>query len=274
VELYSTSDTEESLSEDCTWSQNIQDTTNSIVMEICEESYETTTTNTRGRTQFINDKLVTVLDRCKVSDRDATHILMATAQALGHNVDDLVINRSSIHRVREKVRKLRAEQLRSSFNNDLFKESVVHWDEKMLPSLTGKDLVERLPVLISCEGREKLLGVPKLSAGTGEEQAENVFQLLIDWRISDSVVAVCCDTTASNAGRLNGACVLLEQRLKKDMLYLMCRHHIYELVLRCVFEEKFGITSGPNIPLFKKFQEYWSKLNTNNYNPGIEDNSA
>jgi len=51
----------------------------------------------------------------------------------------------------------------------------------------------------------------------------------------------------------------------------MCRHHIYELVLRCVFEEKFGITSGPNISLFKKFQEYWSKLNTSNYNAGIKD---
>lgn len=52
----------------------------------------------------------------------------------------------------------------------------------------------------------------------------------------------------------------------------MCHHHIYELVLRCVFEEKFG-TSGPNIPFFKKFQEYWSKLNTSNYNAGIEDSN-
>jgi len=128
--------------------------------------------------------------------------------------------------------------------------------------------VERPLVLISCEGREKLLGVPQLSAGTGEEQAENVFQLLMNWGINDSVIAVFCDTIASNTGRLKGACVLLEQHLKKDMLYLMCRHHIYELVLRCVFEEKCGITSGPNIPLFKKFQEYWSNINTSNFNPG------
>jgi hypothetical protein len=275
VELYSTSDTDESLSEDGKLSQNIQFSNNSILSDSCELSYQAgSSTNKRARTQFINDKLVTVLDRCKVSDRDATHILMATAQALGHNVDDLVINRSSIHRVREHLRKLRAEQLRSSFNSDIFKESIVHWDEKMLPSLTGKDMVERMPVLISCEGREQLLGVPQLLAGTGEEQAKNVFQLLIDWGITDSVVAVCCDTTASNTGRLKGACVLLEQHLEKDMMYLMCRHHIYELVLRCVFEEKFGITSGPNIPLFKKFQEYWGKLNTSNFNPGIEDSNV
>jgi len=33
----------------------------------------------RGKIDFINDRLVMVLDRCKVSDRDAVHILMATA---------------------------------------------------------------------------------------------------------------------------------------------------------------------------------------------------
>jgi len=126
MELYSSSDTEESLPEYCELGQNIQGTNNSIVLESCEESYEVgPSTNKRGRTVFINEKLVTVLDRCKVSDRDATHnILIATAQALGHDVDNLVINHSSIHRVREKVRKLRAEQLRLSFNKDLFKESV------------------------------------------------------------------------------------------------------------------------------------------------------
>jgi hypothetical protein len=161
VELCSSSDTEESLPEYCELGQNIQGTNNSIIMKMCEESYEVgPSTNKRGRTIFINKKLVIVLDRCKVSDRDTTHVLINAAQALGHNVDNLVINRSSIPQVREKVRKLQAEQLRLSFNKDLFKESVLHWDEKMLPSLTGKDLVERLPVLILCEGREQLLGVP------------------------------------------------------------------------------------------------------------------
>jgi len=107
VELCSSSDTKESLLEYCELGQNIQGTNNSIIMESCEESYEVSpSTNKRGRTVFINEKLVTVLDRCKVSDRDATHISNPTAQASEHDVDNLVINRSSIHRVREKVRKL------------------------------------------------------------------------------------------------------------------------------------------------------------------------
>ncbi|VVC32443.1 Hypothetical protein CINCED_3A017602 [Cinara cedri] len=70
VELCCSSDTEESLSDDCDLAQNIQDNTkNSITVESCEDSAGPSTTR-RGRTAFINDKLVTVLDRCKVSDRD------------------------------------------------------------------------------------------------------------------------------------------------------------------------------------------------------------
>jgi len=55
---------------------------------------------------------------------------------------------------------------------------------------------------------------------------------------------------------------------------LLCRHHIYELVLRSVFEEKFGSTSGPNIQLFKKFQDNWSKIDTVKFNPGIENDDV
>jgi len=35
-----------------------------------------------------------------------------------------------------------------------------------------------IPVLVSGDGTEKLLGVPKLAAGTGDQQAEAVHRLL------------------------------------------------------------------------------------------------
>jgi len=64
VELCSSSDTEESLSEYCELGHNIQVTNNSIIMKSCEESYQIgPSTNERGRTIFIYDKLVIVLDR-------------------------------------------------------------------------------------------------------------------------------------------------------------------------------------------------------------------
>lgn len=75
------------------------------------------------------------------------------------------------------MRKERAINLRNEFQVNLFKNSVIHWDGKLLPSLTSKTLVDRLPVIISSNNQEQLLGVPKLAIGKGEGQAENVFTL-------------------------------------------------------------------------------------------------
>ena len=55
---------------------------------------------------------------------------------------------------------------------------VVHWDGKLLKDLTGKQHVDRLPVFITGQGVDKLLGVPKLVAGTGTNTAAAVYAIL------------------------------------------------------------------------------------------------
>ena len=95
--------------------------------------------------------------------------------------------------------------------------------------------------------------------------------MLENWQLTDSVQAICCDTTATNMGRLKGACVILEQMVERDLLYFPCRHHMYELVLKCVFEEKISKSSAPEIPLFKKFQKAWPTIKQSNFRSGIED---
>lgn len=148
---------------------------------------------------------------------------------------------------------------------------IIHWDGKLLPTLTGKGLVDRLPIIASVNGQEQLLGVPTLNTGTGLEQANAVYQTLVDWCLDENVQAFCSDTTASNTGRLNGACVLLEQLLEREIVYLPCRHHMYEIILKSVFDLKFGATSGPDVAIFKRFQHAWGTINTKNYNPGIQN---
>lgn len=89
--------------------------------------------------------------------------------------------------------------------------------------------------------------------------------------MTKKIKAFCFDTTASNTGRLNGVCVLLEQMLGEDNLCFPCRHHIHEIVLKAVFDEKLGITSGPDTPIFKRFQKSWSTIKKENYQAGIDD---
>jgi len=94
--------------------------------------------------------------------------------------------------------------------------------------VTGKDVVDRLPVVVSGTGVEQLLGVPKLPPGTGDDQATAAAKVLQDWGIFNRLCAMCFDTTSTNTGHRNGCCVLLEQNLEKDLLYLASPQHILE----------------------------------------------
>lgn len=237
-----------------------------------EESLPTTsqsvspiTTTKRGRKDFITPKLVAALDRCQLSIRDSVYILQAAVEALGLNCDDFPINKSSIQRIRTQMRKDRAESIKSDFQNNVPEVVTVHWDGKLLPGLDVRSCKEeRLPIVISFGEKEQLLAVPKLDNSSGKDQAKAVSKALYDWNLNDKVQIMCCDTTASNTGHLNGACVLLEQKLERELLLFACRHHVYELVLKSVFESKIPqVTSSPDIPLFKKFRDNWKSINPN-----------
>jgi hypothetical protein len=82
------------------------------------------------------------------------------------------------------------------------------------------------------------------------------------------------DTTASNTGLKGGACVLLEQKLNKDLLSLACRHHILELIVAKVFDLLMEPSSGPNIKLFQRFSDSWNSLDKENYDSGIKEESV
>lgn len=132
-------------------------------------------------------------------------------------------------------------------------------------------MIDRLLVIISYNGIDQLLGVPELMSGTGENQATAVYQELENWGLIENVQALCCDTTSSNTDRLKGACILLEQKLERDILYLPCRHHIFEVVLRSAFKIKIDIASAPDVPIFKRFQKSWPNIDIKNFHIGLED---
>ena len=212
------------------------------------------------------------LDKCKISSRNAVHLIFAIAEALECDVNSLILNKTSIDRCRKELRKLRAENIKKQFGTIELNAAVLHWDGKLLPGLLRCDkLVERLPVVISNGDTEKLLGVPALEDGKGKTQANAINEVLTDWGLTDFIKAFCCDTTNSNLGHLNGAATLLEQLLEKDILYFACRHHIFELVLRCVFDAKMPPSTGPDVPIFKRFEQFWSQLDQTKFSCGIDD---
>ncbi|GBN12079.1 hypothetical protein AVEN_184129-1 [Araneus ventricosus] len=90
------------------------------------------------RKYFITPKLVAALDRCQFSMRDSVFILEATIDALGYNVDEFTLSKSSIQRIRTEKRKERAVNIKIDFQNEVPDEVTLHWDGKLLPALSAQ----------------------------------------------------------------------------------------------------------------------------------------
>ena len=209
------------------------------------------------------------LDSTKTSSRSAVHTLSAAVHASGQKVDDYNINRSSIHRERQKHRLFMASKLKASF--DPLTLLTLHFDGKLMMDLTGDAKMDRLSVIVSGNGVDQLLCIPKLSASTGEAMANAMFEAVESWGIKKHIKAISFDTTTSNTGRKNGACMLFGSKLDSDLLYLACRHHIHEIMLAEVFDRAMVLSSCSEIQLFKRFQSFWLNINTTDYKAGTDD---
>jgi hypothetical protein len=89
-----------------------------------------------------------------------------------------------------------------------------------IQNITGHETVDRLPILISGTGVDQLFTVPKLVSGTGESAASAVYETALSRGICDQIKCMSFDTTSANTGPRNGACILLQQKIEKDMLWL------------------------------------------------------
>lgn len=132
--------------------------------------------------------------------------------------------------------------------------------------------MERLPIIVSSNGIEKLLGVPICDGKSGEDIANTVTKILSEWSLLDKIQGMCFDTTASNTGVHKGACRFLEKKPNRELLHFACRHHICEVVKRGAFESKFGPTKSPDVKIFAEFREAWDagQIDRDNCKSGIE----
>jgi len=61
--------------------------------------------------------------------------------------------------------------------------------------------------------------------------------------------------------------VLLQQKLGRSLFHLACRHHILELVAEAAFTMSFGLSSGPDVARFKRFQSSWNFTDQSKFEP-------
>jgi hypothetical protein len=207
------------------------------------------------------------LDRVNLTDRGAMFVVSSVAKALGHPVENITLSRSSIRRSRMSNREEISTSDHETFRADC-PPLLLHWDGKLLPDIVNtNETVDRIAVVVTGEGVEKLLGVPKIGSGTGREQADICVKVIDEWRIREHVRGLVFDTTSSNTGIHKGASALIEEALGRDVVHIGCRHHIMEVILSRVFTTLFGATGGPEVGLFKRFKKHWSIIQHQHYSP-------
>lgn len=106
----------------------------------------------------------------------------------------------------------------------------------------------------------ELLGIPVIPNSTGAAQHSAVINLLEEWDALDNVIGLVFDTTASNTGRLRGCATAIENSVKNAVVWLACRHHVYEIHIKHVEENVTGKRNSPSKGIFKRFQKGWDTI--------------
>ncbi|GBM54697.1 hypothetical protein AVEN_13046-1 [Araneus ventricosus] len=91
--------------------------------------------------------------------------------------------------------------------------------------------------------------------GTAQTQVNKVFEIVEEWRLSENIYALRFDTTASKIGWKKGACVQLDNHLKRKLLFFASRYHVFKLSEGAAWKSVFGTSTSPDHTEFKQFQE-------------------
>jgi len=81
----------------------------------------------------------------------------------------------------------------------------------------------------------KLLGAPKLPEDSemrfGSKVAQLSYDLLVQWDCVKNVKTMVFDTTSANTRHISAACIAIQEKLGRQLLWCPCCHHIGEIVI-------------------------------------------
>ena len=136
--------------------------------------------------------------RYKNSARNQIMNLADLINKSGGNVKDFILSYSTANRCRKVEVTKRAESVKSELKekvNEIGRKFVIHFDGKSVLEYTEgtKVVKERIAVILTSPELEhdKVLGVPAVAGGKGEEIVDGIVELLSQWGIDGSHIMGC-----------------------------------------------------------------------------------
>ena len=228
------------------------------------------------RNVFMSPELISSLDRCKTSDNGVMRMFSKvfkqfyTVDGKRLKLDELVLSRSSIRNNRIELRNVIADQEKEKFQLTMPLRLSFGWDGKMIQDMENTKHEMQSMVVNGAPGytEGKILDVLELTdedgnpTSTGLAQTEANIITIREWGMADKIVAFNFDTTASNTGIWSGSAIRLNQFLNRPILYLACRHHVFELLAKNTFHKVVGYDPSPEVSMFKRMKEVFPHINT------------
>ena len=228
------------------------------------------------RCVFMSPELISALDRSKVSDYGVMRSFSSlfktfqTEDGKPLRLTDLVLSRTSINRKRDEQRNIIADAEKVTFKKNMPLYLSMGWDSKLIQDMMNEKHEMQAMVVSGAPGYKegKIIDVVELTdedgrpTSTGLAQAEAVFASIQDWGVTDNIVAFNFDTTASNTGIHSGAAIRLNHLFNRPVLYLACRHHVFDLLAKNTFHKLVGYDPSPDVAMFKKMKDLWPDIDT------------
>lgn len=160
-------------------------------------------------------------------------VLAIGNRTAGGNSNDFAISKTALCSQLSSLRSSKkTDVLQQITSND--EKALLHFDGKKFAKINQKHIDKDSWMVAVCHTAKKdiPIGLPILSSGEAESYASHLFELCERYNMSDRIVGLVCDTTTTNTGIWGGVCVLFEEKIKKDVLNLMCRPHVLEVFYR------------------------------------------
>ncbi|GBM77536.1 hypothetical protein AVEN_55658-1 [Araneus ventricosus] len=138
------------------------------------------------------------------SSNSEVRIMVPIAAALGEVASSLSISHFTVHKVRKKDRSAFIDVVAKNYARKY--PITIHWDSKILPDIMGIEIVDRLPVIVSGDGKKNSLELKK-------NATEAIYKILEQWDLVNQAIDMSFGTTSVNTIHLSGTCTLLEGKI-------------------------------------------------------------
>lgn len=207
--------------------------------------------------------------------QNASYRVMSTfigigIEIAGGNPKAYCISKSQLQSQLTKIRSIaksdKIDELLSS-NSPL----LLQFDTKSCHKLNKRHLGmnSRFAIILRSEKDVLTLGPYILPDHGAETCSRKIIDVIEEHNLHDRIVGIVCDTENTNTGQLSGICFRIEDYLERDLLYFMCRHHIYDLNLKHVSEFLFGRSTAPTFDFgcCSDLKREWENLQLERFAP-------